>query len=275
MSLTDGVVSNEWSAVNAAFSRQAIHFDSDDLNNPVLRDWRKRIHKHIRPFLKSENSVLELNAGTGIDALHFAQHCRLVLATDLSTGMVREIEKKIIKHQLTNLLCRQLSFTDLQQIGLQKFDFVFSNFGGLNCLRELSKVARPLDNLLAPGGHLTWVVMPRFCPWEFLWLLKGKWRDALRRFRKEGAVANLEGEQFQTYYHSLTDIRKALGPAFELVQCEGLGIFSAPPAAQSFYHEYPGVYRFLRRIDLSIKNYFPFSRWGDHIIVTFRKCPAK
>ena len=271
MSLTNDTDSvNDWSSINLAFGKQAAHFDADDLANPVLQSWRKQIYDHVEGFLKPGDRLLEFNAGTGIDAFHFARQGYSVLATDLSTGMVQEIARKLSKNPTPHLTWKQLSFENLDQLGPVRFDYVFSNFGGLNCIRDLSLVTQHLSKILNAGAYLTWVVMPPFCPWELLWLFKGKWREAFRRFQSGGAEARLEGECFQTYYHSVSDVRKALGDSFKLVRSEGLGIFSAPPAASGFYRNYPGLYRTLRKVDGYLEERFPFNRWGDHIIVTFQ-----
>src|SRR3954463_5975746 len=58
-------------SVQKAFSKQASHYDEDDFSNRILLDWRDKVYAHVNPFLKPCSSILELNAGTGIDALHF------------------------------------------------------------------------------------------------------------------------------------------------------------------------------------------------------------
>src|SRR5690606_12124573 len=150
------------------------------------------------------------------------------------------------------------------------FDMVFSNFGGLNCTPDLRAVAKHLPALLKPGGCVSWVIMPKICPWELMWVLKGKPRQAFRRLGSSGTQAHLEGEYFQTYYHSLGDIRRALGPAFALLRVESLALFSPPPHATQFVMRHRRAFQWLRRIDAAFKDIFPFNRWGDHLIATFR-----
>jgi hypothetical protein len=243
---------------------------ADDSASPIVQEWRKQIYDHVQRFLKPGNNLLELNAGTGIDALYFAKLGYTVHATDQSKGMVEQLMRKISLNNVLQLSCQQVSFQHLGKIEKNNFDYVFSNFGGLNCIHDLSRVTLDLPGKIKPGAYVTWVVMPPFCPWELLRLLQGNWGEAFRRFHRGGATAHLEGEYFQTYYHSLSDIRKALGNSFTLVRSEGLGVFSAPPAATRFYKNYSLLYRTLRKIDLAVKDYFPFNRWGDHIIVTFQ-----
>jgi ubiquinone/menaquinone biosynthesis C-methylase UbiE len=254
--------------VNAAFSKQSAHFDEDDLRNPILQAWRQRVYGHVDQFVKPNSKILELNAGTGIDAMRFAELGHEVHATDLSNGMIVKLKEKssAMADQIT---VQQLSFDRLDLVE-GKFDYVFSNFGGLNCIEDLKEVTKHLPRLLNPAGFVTWVIMPRIAPWEWVWMLKGNFSGAFRRFKKNGVMAHLEGEFFRTYYHSLREIEKSFGQQFQLVGCEGLGVFSPPPGAEQFIKKFAHISGFLNRIDRTMSKNSPFSGWGDHIIVTFR-----
>ncbi len=264
-------MTSSFQIVNQAFSKQSAHYDADDLQNSILKEWRAHVYNHVHPFLKPEHHMLELNAGTGLDALYFASCGNTVLATDLSDGMVREISRKMQQHSLTGRLnVQQLSYDALNQIKDKKFDYVFSNFGGLNCIDDLSKVTMHLPALLNKGAFVTWVIMPKVSIWEMTGFLKGHGRKAFRRWKKNGVMAHLEGEYFKTYYHSLSDIRNAFGASFRCIQTEGLGILSPPPHRDDLARNRPLMYAALRKIDKQVRSSFPFNRWGDHIIVTFQ-----
>ncbi len=256
--------------VDAAFSKQSTHFDENDLSNSVLQTWRQRIYAHVDQFIKPNSRILELNAGTGIDAIRFAKQGHTVHATDISSGMIMRLEEKIARHSLHNKISQQqVSYTELDQVN-GKFDYVFSNFGGLNCIDDLKKVTRHLPELLNEGAFVTWVIMPRIAPWEWTWILKGKFKDALRRFEKKGVRANVDGESFLTYYYSLGEIKNSFDPQFQFIKSEGLGVFSPPPSAENFIKKFPSVCNFLNHRDRSISKLFPFNRWGDHLIVTLK-----
>ncbi len=258
--------------VNTAFSKQSSHFDDDDFSNPILQQWRQQVYAHTGSFLKPNSKILELNAGTGIDAVRFAKQGHLVHATDLSDGMIAHLKKKVRELLLSEkITTQQVSFENLHDVN-GKFDFVFSNFGGLNCTEDLTKVTCELPRLLNKGACLTWVIMPPTCLWELSWILKGQFRKAFRRLRKK-TTAHLEGEFFTTYYFSLGDIKKALGPLFKLMKMEGLGVFAPPPSAPIFVKKYPVITKILNQFDRLTRNYFPFNRWGDHSIVTFQFNP--
>jgi hypothetical protein len=263
-------------AVERAFSKQSVFYDRDDAQNIILRDLRRQVYDHVERFLSPGSRILELNAGTGIDAMHFARAGHTVLATDASRGMVAQIEKKIAAdNPRQRITCRLLSYEDLDQITGLKFNYVFSNFGGLNCTPDLSRVTRHLPPLLDAGACLTWVIMPPVCPWEILGLLKGNGAKALRRLKKNGAISHLEGEFFATYYHKFDAIKSALGPSFRLLAHEGLAAVSPPPHHAQLAARHKHLYSFLRRADRLLRRHFPFNRWADHIIVTFRYEPQR
>ena len=271
MTITPGPITSQAEAVNRGFSRQSAIYDESDRNNPVLQDLRHQVYSHVQKFIKSASRILELNAGTGLDALHFVSQGHHVHATDLSDGMISQIKGKIQQNNLNSqLTCQQLSYTELDKSSEKGFDYVFSNFGGLNCLRDLSQVTRNLPGLLNDEAYVTFVIMPPVSLWELTWVLKGNVQKAVRRLRKDGTVAHLEGEYFKTYYHSLNAIRKSLQPSFHLIACESLALVSPPPHCSTFPVKHPHIYNFLRGSDKLMRGLYPFNRWGDHLIATFQ-----
>ena len=257
--------------INRAFSKQSAHYDATDNANPILTDLREQVYDHVALFMNPGSRILELNAGTGIDALYFAERGHSVLATDISDGMIAQLKKKISDNDLEGRLsCRQLAYDHLEALEGEKFDYVFSNFGGLNCIEDLSRVSRQLPGLLMPGACVTWVIMPPVCPWELAGVLKGHGAKAFRRLHNNGTISHLEGEYFMTYYHTASKVRGALGPHFRLVKSEGLAAISPPPHHGDLPKKKKRLYSFLRSVDSLVRHTFPFNRWADHIVLTFR-----
>jgi len=261
-------------SVNRAFSKQSVNYDHDDQQNKVLQDMRLQVYRHVAAYMKPQSSILELNSGTGIDALHFAQQGHSVLATDISDGMIEQINLKIQRYQLQNrLACLQLSYSELDKLNGKKSDYVFSNFGGLNCIDNLAHVTKHLPTMLTPGGYITWVIMPPVCLWEMLSVFNGNGKRAFRRLNKNGVIAHLEGEYFKMYYFSLPQIKAAFGPSFKFIKSEGLCALSPPPSRGDFPSAHPTLYRALRKLDSTLNSRYPLNRWADHIIVTFQFTP--
>jgi ubiquinone/menaquinone biosynthesis C-methylase UbiE len=258
------------SPASIAFSTQSVHYDADDKTNPVIADLRQQVYNHIKKHLSPQSNVLELNAGTGIDATWFVGEGHRILATDISDGMISAINSKIaMGNYAGRLRALQLSYDQIDQLRSEKFDFIFSNFGGLNCISDLSLVTKHLHHILNPGGHVCFVIMPPICPWELLSALKGN-RSAFRRLAKNGVMAHIEGQYFPTYYHSISAIKESFGSKFKLIASEGLAAISPPPHRRDFPTRHPGIYSLLRKSDAAVNTYFPFNRWADHVIMTFR-----
>jgi hypothetical protein len=123
--------------------------------------------------------------------------------------------------------------------------------------------------LLKPGSYVTFVIMPVVCGWELLSTIKGD-PTGFRRLKKGGVTARIDDEYFHTWYHSLGTVRRAFGDSFKLVSAEGLAAISPPPYRSDFPNKHPRLYTFLRTIDRMMNRTFPFNRWADHIVTTFR-----
>src|SRR5436190_17659888 len=84
---------NEENAAQA-FSRQSVVFDQLYGGDTIIRYKRQRVRKHIEQWLPPSACMLELNAGTGEDAIYFVTKGHRVHATDISTGMLGQLKAK-------------------------------------------------------------------------------------------------------------------------------------------------------------------------------------
>ena len=71
---------------------------------------RNLIRKEVDFFLKPHHKILEINCGSGIDAVYFAQRGNFVLATDIAAGAEIHILKKIELLKLDNLKLKKNKF---------------------------------------------------------------------------------------------------------------------------------------------------------------------
>lgn len=265
----------QFAQVAVAFSRKASVYDAFGEDHANLARMRQRVYEQVCRWTVPNGRILELNAGTGLDAMALVQCGFWVHATDIAPGMVAEIERKRVALGLDGRLTVQhCSFTELEQIEGDSFDAVFSNFGGLNCVADLTAVTRHLPNLLKPGGTVTWVIMPPICPWE-LALLPKDWRVATRRLRRGGVAANVEGVRFQTYYFTPGQVQKALGAAFETVALSGLSVVTPTADNDRFAKKYPRLFGWLVRLDERL-SHLPLFNWiGDFFILSAKFEPAQ
>ena len=265
---------NSWLPVAEAFGRKAQIYDSFGQNHPNLTRMRLRVRAHIESLLPIGSHLLEINAGTGADAAYFASRGYRVHATDLSPGMLEKIQEKILNGDLAGRLTAQrVSFTALEQVKCGPFDGLLSNFGGVNCISDLTRITRNLPALLKPGGVVIWVVMPPICLWELVQLLRGKLHLGLRRLTPNGIQANVEGLPVHTYYYTARQVRKAFGPDFLSLHLEGLSVFTPPADHKEFPSHHPNLYRWLVWLDDRFSGHFPFHSWGDFYILSLRYTP--
>ena len=263
--------SNELS-VAEAFSRQSSVFDNEYATNPVIIYKRKRVRQHVLSFLSPSSSILELNSGTGDDAIFFANQGHSVHATDISEGMQSELRKKVAAGELEDrITLEQRSFLQLDQLKEKgPYDLVFSNFGGLNCSGELDKVLASLPSLLKPGGRVCLVIIPPFCLWESLLFFNGEFKLATRRFFKsKGAKANVEGKEFRCWYYSPAFVKKQMKPHFKLTGLEGLCTLVPPSYKDSFPKKHPSLFEFLKKTEDRFKSSWPWNSVGDYFIISF------
>ncbi len=257
--------------VSEAFSKQSVVFDELDKQNPLSKHLRNIFREEVMSHLKPGSSILELNCGTGLDAIYFASLGHHVLATDNAPGMIAALQDKVDRLGLTDAVsCQRLNYHDLSRLAPQKFDFIVSNFGGLNCTPDLEDVLNQLAPLLNEGGKVTLVIMPKICPWELAMVLKGKLRTAFRRFKKKTS-ANVEGVSFDCYYYNPSYVISRVKDTFHVRGLKGIFITVPPEFYQNFVERYPLLYRILSRTDNIIGRVFPFNRCCDHFMITLQK----
>lgn len=258
----------------SAFTRQSPVFDDIYAGNTIVHYKRQRVRRHVQDLLSPGSHILELNAGTGDDAIYFARQGYRVHATDISEGMQAMLRKKTAHAGLQDAVTSELcSFTDLEHLQRKgPYDAVFSNFAGLNCTHELDKVIQSLAPLLKPGGYATLVILPRFCLWETLLAVKGKFSTAFRRFfSSKGRRAHIEGVYFSCWYYNPSYVKRAAAPFFEVVATEGLCTLVPPSYIEGFAEEYPRLYAWLMKREEKWKSKWPWKNIGDYYIITLKR----
>ena len=255
--------------VSEAFSRQSRVFDELD-EAPLIQWVRERVRSATMRWLRPGTRLLEINCGTGIDSLWFAEQGLEVTATDDAPGMLAELERKVASHPGLRIDHRRCSFLELDRLAPLQADAVFSNFGGINCTDKLAEVLTGIDARLVPGGTCALVIMPRFSPWELVETLRGNIAHAFRRYRRGGANAHVEGVPFQCWYHDVSDVRGAL-PGYTVLDRMALSFFLPPPHLGPFAARHPRFSRFTARLERVLCRW-PFIRSrGDHYLIILRK----
>jgi ubiquinone/menaquinone biosynthesis C-methylase UbiE len=271
-SIVETEIKRQEEEVNDAFSKQSDIFDSLEIDNELVLLIRNNIRRHVLNYTTPSQTMLELNCGTGLDAMFFVNQGLLVHATDNAEGMLNQLQQKVIKYELQDKLTFQkCSFNELEDLDQKKYHHVFSNFGGLNCAPDLKKVIKSLDNLLEVNGVAHLVIMPRFCLWEISFVWKGFFKLAFRRFSLNGAKSLVEGLPFTTYYYSPRYVQKAFGETYETRSVKAMGCFIPPTYMDQMPKKRPNFFKKLVNLDAKHAHKWPFYNLGDHFIISIQK----
>jgi ubiquinone/menaquinone biosynthesis C-methylase UbiE len=257
--------------MKADFDSAAKNYDTSFTNSEIGKLQRNLVHFHLKKHLNTKKNILEINCGTGEDAIWLANQNHKVIATDISEKMIEVAKSKI---KLDNLTFEVADINSIsEQYKNEKFDLLFSNFGGLNCLSnsEMRTFFENSSRIVSEKGKLILVIMPKNTLWEQLYfLLKLDFKNAFRR-KKEKAIANVDGENVKTYYFNPKDIVNLSNSNFEFISAKPIGFFVPPSYLEPFFKNKKRILNFLNTLENKIKNTSFLSKYADHYIITLQK----
>lgn len=254
------------------FDGEALDYDASFTYTPVGQLQRARVWRYLEkilPDLKGRK-VLELNCGSGEDACRLGSVGYEVLATDVSSKMLKVTKTKIDSKKIGALVtARQLDFKEIHQLKGNKFDLVFSNFGGLNCIDQnaLGHLLREVAALLNPGGRFIAVIMPKFCLTEIVYfILRFKIGKAFRRLRSNN-VALLQDATVPVWYYSPRSLRQLASPYFVKSRLQPVGLLIPPSYLNNAFKKRGSVLNFLASVENRIGNFQWLSNFSDHFLI--------
>jgi SAM-dependent methyltransferase len=162
---------------------------------------RERLWERLDALFPPGSRVLDVTAGTGLDACHLVQRGVHVTACDVSPGMLACLS---VKSPSVPVLVSDLQ--DLHEADLEGlFDGLISTFAGLNAAADLSGFARAAARLVRPGGVL------------FLHVL-----NPLRKGRT--LTVRIAGIEVPHRLWSPRELARAFAPGFSVARRAGQGI---------------------------------------------------
>jgi ubiquinone/menaquinone biosynthesis C-methylase UbiE len=264
------------SAAAAAFDRVAGSYDAQFTHTTIGRAQRKQVWRALLAAFPAGSRVLELNCGTGEDARFLAKQGRFVVACDASGEMLQVAKRRDwIEGQVANIEYVWLANEDLDCFRMQEpYDGAFSNFSGLNCVKELAPVARSLANLVKPGGRVLACLWSRACVAEILWyLLHGQPKKAVRRLRRD-ATARLGGLTISVDYHAFGEVRRAFSPWFALKSRRAIGLFVPPSYTEEWMSRHEKMLSGFEWLDRACGELPALRDLGDHLLLEFVRCSS-
>ncbi len=262
--------------VEALFDAIAPGYDATVAGNAFDRYLREVSLQILGRIFREGDHVLEIGCGTGLETLPLAHRGVEIVAVDLSDGMLKRLRKKVLDEGLLDrVVIRKLAAHELGKIvaefGPRYFDGAFSNFGAINCEPHWGELPAVLGELIRSGGPLMLGVWNRVCLMEILLFGLGlRPRRALSRLRSPVPVG-LSRFGIPVFPLAVEEVARGFSPYFHPEALIGLPVVVPPYDLGGRVPAPDLVMPLLASLDRILRGHFPFSRLGDHFLLTMRR----
>lgn len=265
---------NAYDDTRAAFDSVAACYDGPRGNNALIQAMRREMWRWLDASFPGDSDLIDLGCGTGLDAVRMAERGHRVLAADWSPRMVERARGRAAAARIGDRVrTAVIGAQELERIeGSGSFDGVYSNLGALNCLPDLTPVARECARLVRTGGRLVFTVIGRWCPWEIAYYAsRADWTRLSVRFARRAVPVRMNGHTVWTRYWTPRELYRSFAPQFALVHCRALCLFAPPPYMTWIEDRHHAWFERLWRWDRR------FGRWpllrglGDHFLIVMAR----
>lgn len=259
------------------FDEVAKTYDKTFTSTRVGALLREMVWSYLKEVLPGNTSlnILELNCGTGEDAIHFAKNGHNVTATDISSQMIEIANNKIKSSEFTSsirtITCDFRNILEIEHS--KKYDLVFSNFGGLNCVDsfELRELSTNLKKILKPNARFVAIVMTKFCLWESIYFsLKLEPSKIFRRNTSQALEVKLGNTIVNTWYYSPLNWNAIFGNDFEKICLRPVGAFLPPSYLDPFFIKKQKTLNGLYSIEKMSFNIPALAYLSDHFLMDMK-----
>jgi SAM-dependent methyltransferase len=251
-----------------AFDSIAEEYDALFTNSLIGKAQRAVVWERALSVFREGSRVLELNCGTGEDAVFLAERGIAVTACDASARMIEQAASRRLgigsRGSVEFLVLPSERLNELP--AAQRFAGALSNFSGLNCVSNLTVIATQLAARLDAGSPALLCLSSRFCAWEMLFYLA---QGDKRGFRRCGGFhrARIGPETFPVYYPTLRSISRTFAPFFRLQSVVGVGICVPPSYMEGWAGRHRGLLRLCNWVDSIIRGWPGIRLLGDHMLL--------
>lgn len=264
---------------SAPFDAVAVRYDETFTWSQIGRAQRASVWSELAKTFGPGDRILEIGCGTGVDACFLAERGVRVLACDSSSQMIavttRRIQDQGHQKLVQPLLLRAEDIATLRSG--ESFNGAFSNFGALNCVADLRRLACDLARLLQPGSVALLCWMGSCCLWELVWYLaQGNVDKAFRRWNRKGTRARLaDGAFFDVYYSPVRLLARTFAPEFRLTSFQGIGVAVPPSYLEDWARRHPRLFRLCQRADSCMGRGVGVRALGDHVLVRLQRTTSE
>ena len=225
----------------APFDAIARVYDRVFSDSAIGRAQRKAVWNEMDRVFQPGQRILEINCGTGVDAVHLALRGIQVDACDSSSEMIAQARRRIEGFPGLPVRFQCLPAEEIDELDSDElYDGAFSNFSGLNCVSDLRSLTRSLSSRVRPGGKVIVCIFGKFCLWE-------------------------------VHYWSVRSLKRKLTPWFRLERRRGIGVVSPPTYAASLVARFPQLFRLAAKVDPLLGCCPGIRETADHVVLTFQR----
>jgi ubiquinone/menaquinone biosynthesis C-methylase UbiE len=257
----------------AAFDRMADTYDATFTESLIGRAQRNVVWSALQRTFGPGDHVLELNCGTGEDALFLAKRGVSVLGCDASPRMIEIAERRRCQEAPNSSLefCVLRNENADSLMPATPFDGVLSNFSGLNCVEDSSHIVRQLAHLVKPGGTALICISTRVCLWEIGWhAARVNFQKAFRRLRGS-TIARLAEIAVPVWYPTISEIRRSFLPWFRLRSFQAVGLLVPPSYVEPWARHHKRILAWLESTDRVLSTWPVLRVIGDHVLLEFER----
>lgn len=261
----------------APFDAVATRYDETFTASLIGKAQRKAVWSELTRTFHPGDRILEIGCGTGVDACFLADRGVHVLACDPSSKMIevatRRVRERGLQKRVTTIVLGAGEVTSLHENEL--FDGAFSNFGALNCVEDLTQLARGLATFIRPRASAVLCWMGPFCAWEMIWYLAhGNREKAFRRSNRQAITARIADEaSLPVRYPSVKLLARTFAPEFRLKSIKGVGIAVPPSYVEAWAQRHPQLLRVCEQVDSWTARFPGIRLLGDHVLVRLEREP--
>lgn len=256
-----------------AFDALAESYETSFTNSLVGRAQRNAVWRECERVFGADDYLLELNCGTGEDAIFLARLGASLVCCDASPKMIEVARRRVLNEPgELDILFNLFPTEGLSLFKPERpFDGVLSNFSGLNCVENLARVAQNLASITRPRATAVLCLSTRFCLWEVLFYgVQGRIVKATRRWPGK-TQAKLNDTSFSMHYPTIAQMKRDFLPWFVLRHIRGIGVFVPPSYVERWARKFPAAFRFTEKMDRIVSKWPLFRTIGDHVLLVFER----
>lgn len=260
-----------YAELEAAFDGVAENYDHHIMDNEMNLWLRNRSVNLLKQSFRPGETVLEIGCGTGTETLSLAEYGVSVIASDISSKMLRVLSRKAsrlrLEGRVKTLHARPYELREkLKLAGVAEIDGAYSTYGAINTDPLLPQLFSDLASIIRPKGVLILGVWNKYCLSEILgYTLRMKPSLVAARMRNPVPVGKSRFCIASNAY-DVGAIRSLMKGFFEVKEVRGVEIF-LPPSNLVHYLPPRPLAGMLKRLDMSLEAHYPWNRLGDHFLL--------